>query len=283
MPVRPAADIVAFLKDPEHPERWEGFLRWWDQDWSWEGLAKKEWRKRTGANPKGTVSGTLQNYWTKEAKRLIDFAGRRWTFAHLPPCDRFGNLCAPWERVKDWLFLTVIDGRLPERAVSEDTVPSTFGNDLEMAAFCGVVFPNWTPSPDKTVAADFSCSVFLGWANFSRRIICSRFDQTLFLGGDADFRLSKFIGGDAEFMDTSFAGGEARFDGAMFSDGNAWFTRALFSGGIASFFKAQFAGGTADFGAAAFSGGNAVFSEAQFSGGTSQFEGALFSRGATLF
>lgn len=50
------------------------FERWWAEDYSWEGLAKK----------RISASVTLQDVWRHQAERLVEFAGKRWTTAHLP-------------------------------------------------------------------------------------------------------------------------------------------------------------------------------------------------------
>ncbi len=241
-----------------------GFQRWWDEDWSWDGLAKRKWKDER----------SLQDYWAEEKDRLITFAGRTWTRFHLPPFAPDKQLCADYTKAKSGDFRDLIRGRLPEYTKADVETAKNEGRAsvLDRAFFDGCIFPGWIRQPPRgVVVARFDHAMFLDDADFCAQILTASFDGAQFSGGVALFNKAQFSGGDASFDYAQFSGGYASFDGAQFSGGFAWFIDAQFSGGGASFDGAQ------------FSGGNAWFENAQFSGGGASFEGAQFSHGAATF
>ena len=115
------------------------FRQWWDEDWSWEGLANKPWKG-------GDEDSTIQDYWLKEKQkdRLVDFAGRTWTRFHLPLHDLDGNLSdkASWSHEDFRDFSMAINRRLREKA--NELRPLSREEHLTMETnvpFNGLAFP----------------------------------------------------------------------------------------------------------------------------------------------
>src|SRR5262245_47687828 len=84
---------MAEQKSKEELERaW--WAAWRKEDFSWDGLAKKEWEGwsvapdgalvETEGAPEGSRDATLQDYWRDEEPYLIEGDGKRWTRAHCP-------------------------------------------------------------------------------------------------------------------------------------------------------------------------------------------------------
>src|SRR3569832_1209342 len=69
------------------------FRRWWKEDFSWDGLARKQILKAESRTQ------TLQENWSEVSVRLIEFAGRRWTIFHVPPHDLNGT---PFDGEEHW-------------------------------------------------------------------------------------------------------------------------------------------------------------------------------------
>jgi len=277
---------------------WAG---WWDADYSWDGLAKKDWsgwvRPLDGGpcveamtSAEGRAA-TLQDYFIDRLGPDVELipspdGTKRFTELHLPLHWRDG---APTGK-GDW----------PEEALDDDlrTLLTQAGprtdkdeaahNPPDRRAQCdGVVFldfdatrTNELPAPaqdDRTPLA-LSCrnAAFSGDASFDSAAFSgnARFDNAAF-SGDAWFDNAAFSG-NAWFDNAAFSG-DAWFDNAAFS-GNARFYNAAFSGD-ARFNNAAFSG-YASFDNAAFSG-NAWFHNAAFSG-HARFYNAAFSGDASF-
>ena len=247
-----------------------GWLKaWWDNDFSWEGLAEK----RAFDPVSGEMYGSLQDFFADEVNDLIEFGGRRWTRFHLPICDLDGN---PSEK-HDWDEATI--GALHEKirhwmSGAEDEGKSGL-------YLFGIVVPGRFKSPSEIGSVNLGFSWFFGFAGFEHATFSGRanfWDATF--SDTASFRDATF-GGYANFWDATFSG-RANFGDATFSDtasfrdatfgGYANFRDATF-GGYADFWDATF-GGYADFEDATF-GGYADFWDATF-GGTADFEDATF-------
>ena len=266
-------------------EAWrKAFLRWWDEDWSWEGLGKKHRRASLGGWPDESLA-TLQDVWREENAhdRLIEFGGRKWMRFHLPPFDRNGNPCPAdvWNKAKNASCLDDLKARLEAaKAPDEESLKK---NGLEAVAdfaeLSGVVFPEDFSCGGETLVADLRSVIFLGELSSTKRVL-ALFEGATF-SGYAWFEGATFAG-DAGFGGATFAG-TASFGGATFSGyagfGGATFARDAWFGGAtfardALFGDATFAG-TASFDGATFSG-YARFGDATFAG-TASFGGATFS------
>jgi uncharacterized protein YjbI with pentapeptide repeats len=294
-----AAEVARLLKQSEH--RWESFRDWWNEDWSWTGLESKSQEHPT--NPYTPES--LQDYWRDQENALIDFAGRKWTRFHLPPCDLDGNLASPYSAAKgdefwEGLYARIYSARTPTR---RNPLENWGGRER----FDGVVFPGWQrrSDPDLVLDANFGLALFLGACDFSACKFASLFERARFVVGDvrftkarfekyATFLGARFTGGDIHFNDAQFLKG-AFFAGAHFFDAATSFTYAqffeqghfggaYFSGLFVDFAFTLF-DGEANFGRAKFSCKpsfwnaqlqKATFEQAVFSG-HSQFEGCRFS------
>jgi len=64
----------------QNPDFMKAYTRWWEEDFSWEGLAKKF------DKPGGR---TKQEVWQQQQGFLQEFAGRKWTRLHLPAGHEF--------------------------------------------------------------------------------------------------------------------------------------------------------------------------------------------------
>jgi len=247
-------------------ELWKtkAFKRWWEEDWSWDGLRTKYRRPHLYFWPSESY-GTLQEVWDSERNELIEFAGRRWTRFHLPPVDPAGNVC-PAEvllKAKDATVWNVLEEnlksaahRIESRSEVAPEVDSSYTSDF--VSMCGIVFAEdfWSERKDLVphLVADFESAVFLGEFSWSGHISVSC-RRALFC--------DKVLARGATFI------GCANFEGASFS-GECWFSDASFR------VSAEFSG-------AAFSNPNtAFFSHIQFHQGAS-FNDAAFSSGGCYF
>lgn len=256
------------------------YRRWWEEDWSWEGLRDKSKRPHLYFAPSPSF-GTLQDVWRSEESQLIDFAGRRWTRFHLPPVDLVGNVC-PSElilKAKDPAAWIPIEERLQSAAQLIDSrleappeVDSGYTRDF--VSLNGVVFAEdfWPLRKDflSHIVADFGSAIFLGRFDWSARISAS-FQRTLFCD-TLHVRGATFVG-YSNFNEASFAG-ECWFSDANFWS-SAWFEHADFSNPNTAFFSnIQFRRG-ASFNDAVFSGG-CYFSYSNFVS-TAFFDRVMFA------
>src|ERR1043166_4336295 len=255
-----------------HEDLWQNehfrkaFQRWWDEDWSWDGLATKYRRANLGSEPDEAL-GTLQDVWLEEEGNLIRFAGRRWTPFHLPPFDRDGNACPAqlWTKAKDPACAAKLHRRLDAAVWPDESVLKKV--DLhavtEFADLQGVVFPREFELSGDVLVADFQSAIFISPVAFHEGVL-ARFNGVTF-SGDAGFDGASFSA-NTHFDGTTFST-FARFDDATFS-GEAWFVYATFAGYVG-------------FGGATFSG-NALFDKATFSG-DARFGGAAFASTASFY
>jgi uncharacterized protein YjbI with pentapeptide repeats len=282
-------EIIKNLK--AQPRRWAAFQDWWDEDWSWEGLPSNE---QLGRPPTGKA--TLQDYWRDQEGELIEFAGRRWTAVHLPPCNRDGTVVSEqWPRAKGEVFWRAIEERLP--SVSLPIKDTIFVEQIDPtpALFYGVVFPEWKKDQgERIISAFFEKCLFLGWCSFSRaRIANSFFDDARFIGDAAYFDDAEFLRGGhfsrvkilcspSTFSKAKFRGSASfreselnwpNFHDAIFEDGcdfsdallvdsGAHFVGSEFNGGYAHFDRVHF-DGVADFSFAKFNS-VASFTDVEF-------------------
>jgi hypothetical protein len=274
-----AEEVVAFLKAKK--ERWEGFQAWWDQDWSWEAMGSREYIDQWTFRYKGTH----QVAWIDQVSKLIEFAGRRWTRFHLPPCDRHGNICSDYAVAKGNEFWHELKNRLPNVVIPVASATKDDGKGVTPAILSGVVCPGWSMmrGEDFVLVGSFDSALFLGICDFKEWRLRANFHAAQFLGGQAWFYGTKFSGGDVSFNRARFSGGDIVFDYAQFSGGRALFIAAEFSGGSATFNLTNFSGGDAWFEKSLFSGGSTSFVGARFSGGEAVFTEAKFIRSDVLF
>jgi uncharacterized protein YjbI with pentapeptide repeats len=264
-----------------HEDLWQNdafrkaFQRWWDEDWSWSGLAEKYRLANFGGGPVQKL-GSLRNSWRSEAQRLIAFAGRKWTRFHLPPFDRDGNPCPTefWKAAKDSDCTVELRRRLDSPQWPDETALKERSLDAvtDFADLRGVVFPKEFALKGERLVAHLESAIFLGGPAFDRKRVLAWFVRATFFG-DTSFSGATFAG-HTSFNDATFSR-HASFDRAAFSE-NVSFDSAKFSGN-ASFSGATFAGHTS-FNGATFSGA-ARFDGATFSG-IAQFEGSTFSKDA---
>ncbi|MEM9938165.1 MAG: hypothetical protein AAF768_04920 [Pseudomonadota bacterium] len=265
----------------------EWWDRWWKEDWSWEGLAKKHWRgwvvlpdgtlvadaEYDGSANKGWDGrfevgarlACLQDYWRRAgcADNLYPMPGtdKRFTLMHLPPKWPNGTETpkADPENPPNALI------GLLRKELGRDLRDTVFedgwllkGPDHRMQ-WQGAILPNFdlqVLSPQTRDDHDrIPVSVTANGAGFS---------------GNADFSSAGFSG-YANFSSAGFSG-KADFSSAGFS-GNAYFSSAGFSS--EAYFDSAGFSGNAYFSSAGFSG-NAYFSSAGFSG-NAYFDSAGFS------
>lgn len=221
---------------------------WFAADYSWEGLSKH-------IIPTGGLHGekTLQDYWRRDPAtgvshddaamrdtgELIDFDGRTWHLAHLPPRGRVGSATSS-KANPDHPDFARLAALVATRVAAGVETPVTFDPESEIdwrvagpdgrARLDGAVLgpspnhPDGSASPlhlschhawigqaefkDSTLApgADFSAAIFSGDAVFNRTTFsgAAAFWSATFLG-DADFRGALFLGG-ADFRSTIFLG-----------------------------------------------------------------------------
>jgi uncharacterized protein YjbI with pentapeptide repeats len=256
-------ETITYLQ--KNSDRWAAFQQWWDEDWSWDGLPEKLHLQREDKTP-----ASLQDYWHDQEDALVEFAGRRWTLVHLPPCDRDGNIYPDWLEVKAQAFWNAIEARLPD--VTVPIAEAVFVEKIipQPALLYGVVFPEWRTSlRSKIISAHFDKSVFLGWCNFSKsRIANSFFDSAKFIGDTTDFDSAEFLTGahfsEAQILSSSFVSfSETKFEG------EAHFRRSKINS--PNFRRARFSDGC-DFSDVKFENGGPYFIATEFGGGYAHFD-----------
>jgi hypothetical protein len=279
-------------------EWWKG---WWEQDFSWAGLAAKP----VGQNGEAIHGGThgerdLQAWWRRDpetgetrcddALRAVGELvtgpdGRHWHIAHVPLHWPDGAPAkAGWDTAAYDRLAAVIVRRV---AAASETVTDPECDALApdgRAQFSGAVLlraPTHPNGPGYVVCALCDWGLLPpGWRDGQVLSSGFRFANANFSEG-AGFEGADFSGkanfvnttfsGDASFVSATFAG-EASFVDATFS-GAAYFDRATFSV-IANFDSAAFSG-EASFASVKFYEG-ASFESAKFFGNTN-FESATFS------
>jgi hypothetical protein len=133
---------------------------WWDawreKDFSWEGLASKDWIG-WAVTPKGEIvemhrapkrsrAATLQDYWRDEEPHLIAGDGKRWTRAHLPLYWADGTHTGKlhWsDRQRDTLA-AVLSAKLAESSEKDASDGNAIGVDPR-AQMQGTVLPGVPP------------------------------------------------------------------------------------------------------------------------------------------
>ncbi len=294
-----AEDDKPLTKEEREQKWWD---KWWEADYSWDGLAEKEWQgwavhpdrkqfvvKPAEEAPADWRRATLQDYWRKagvKKKHLIECGGRQFTKFHLPFKDRDGNATEKdgWDDDEWARFADELAPRLTEASETKGEFGRIDGAD-NRAQFNGVVAralpgpPQARDEAPQETEADKPASaspdrIHLSAENTWLSLDTSWSDSTF--GPLTDFT-GAFFSDYAIFTNATFSG-YASFDNAMFS-GNARFDNATFSG-YASFDNATFSG-NARFDNATFSG-YASFDNATFSGYAS-FDNATFSGYARFY
>ena len=268
----------------------EWWDRWWEEDYSWDGLAEKDWRGWVvpddgvpvprEAGVKGRQA-TLQDYWRRaglaEDIERPEFCcpktGRCFTRVHLPLVFRGGSQTLKGRN--DDAFTVELNAVLKAELARPIAENKHHGSGIlarpdNRLQWSGAVLLNLSLHnlSAQTQSADSRISVSLNAMNAA-------------FSGDAHFNSAAFVG-DARFdgaifsRDAYFHGaaflGDAHFDGVDFCE-RAIFSRAAFSA-LAVFNRVAFLR-DAEFGGAAFSVG-AFFESAAFSRDAS-FRGAAFS------
>ncbi len=262
----------------------EWWDRWWDEDYSWDGLAKKEWAGWVvpdDGEPVPAEDGvegrqaTLQDYW-----RRAGLAGdvdrpefqcpqtkRRFTRVHLPLEFRDGSQTL--KGTKDAAFSAELNEVL-KAELARPIVEAVFASSVEL------VGPDQRLQWQGAVLLDF----YLSGMSTQTRSEDDRIPVSL-------CAIEAAFSGDTHFDSASFSG-EARFDYAAFS-GDTYFANVAFSGrgdftGV-TFWQCVFFNGAAFSGDASFSDAtfseHAHFTDVAFSGYAS-FSDATFS-GYALF
>ena len=279
---------------------------WWEQDFSWDGLARRPWRgwavPADGVPvPRGEgVEGrdaTLQDYWRRAGLEAdierpefrCPKTGRRFTRVHLPLHFRDGS--ETLKGAKDPAFKDSLDevlsAELDRPIVETEFAPwgDLIGADHRLQ-WSGAVLASFDLSElsHQTRSDDDRIPISLHASNaaFSGH---TYFQSAAFLV-DANFESAAFSG-DTYFHSAAFSG-NAFFQSVVFS-GNAYFFRATFSRD-AYFYSAAFSGHTyfqnaaflidTDFESAAFSG-HTDFQSAAFSG-YAHFQSVAFSENAAF-
>lgn len=261
--------------------------RWWAEDFSWEGLAKKTIAFKGGLHGEKT----LQEYWRRQpGKRgfvrsddqilatgelVRDPEENLWHLAHVPLTWRDGTAAkSAWTDGRT-LFLQILTTRLEMAQMtlfSEELAPAG-GIDgrarLEGAIFLPGDYDFPTPGEGRALHLDAEWVWFAALKAIGRAFgPGARFDRA-FISGDTHFDQTNFAE-RAGFIGTTFAG-ETRFSESSF-DGMISFEDATFAE-AAHFYKTTFAGG-AHLDRVTF-GGDAYFEHAAFNGFT-YFRGARF-------
>ncbi len=268
----------------------EWWDRWWDQDFSWDGLAKKNWDgwvvPEDGVPvPRGDgVEGrqaTLQDYWRRaglaEDIERPEFqcpqTKRRFTRVHLPLVFRDGSQTL--KGAEDSAFIA----ELNEVLKAELALPIV---ETRFAPYRRIDGPDNRLQWQGAVLPDFDLdSLSTQTRSEDDRFPVSLQAMNAAFSGDTSFNSAAFSG-YTSFNSAAFSGyalfnraafsGVAWFALAAFSE-DAWFDSAAFSED-ARFDRAAFSGYTR-FASAAFSE-DAVFESATFSG-DAIFDSAAFS------
>lgn len=265
--------------------------RWWAEDFSWEGLAKKKIAGTGGLHGEKT----LQDYWlydlSKPPEAQLDRAtresemeaagelvrdpnGRLWHLAHVPLTWPNGDRAkSGWQYQQRDSLREILKARLmnAQRTQFGELLLPVGGTDGR-AQFKGAIFMSGDfPTPDNLGVLHLDAE----WAwfdslNANERTFGpgARFDRAFF-SGNTRFDQANFAE-TAGFQGTEFAG-EARFNEAVFA-ALISFEDATFAGPTV-FYKTTFSG-DAHLGRVRF-GGDAGFEHAVFRGLTS-FRGASF-------
>jgi Pentapeptide repeats (9 copies) len=279
---------VATAKTREELEA-DWWKNWWQDDFSWDGLARKP---IAGA---GGIHGerTLQDYWLRdpatgkirsvaemedagEFKTAPD--GNRWHIAHVPLFWHDGSPAkSGWgdprrahlaaiiaARMATAQKVAVADGRAQLQGNILLDPPPIYGTIHIVAAHCRL--PAWHAGPSQLGSdTDFNKAYFLGDAHFNAAEFLgnTRFDNAIFLG--------------VAWFDHAKLSGHANFDSATFS-GDAGFDSTIFNG-HASFNNCHFADGARFDGTVFLS--DTHFNRATFPIGA-RFDSATFSRYASF-
>ncbi len=246
------------INDDHH--YWDWFDAWWDQDFSWEGLAKRKIIDHSDGR-------TLQDYWREEELegRLINFAGRKWTRFHLPMHDKGGKieeeLGKHWvddetwkeEKWRDWHDSII--KKLGEASCYLSKSPDT------RAQFTGLNFPRLFRLPffprqegEENSIHKTIIHIKADWVHFSHYTILSEIQ----FGDNSFFNHSKF-GNHVTFEKSKF-GNNSSFENALFGEFPN-FSHTQFNYGVI-FIRCQFTDMTT-FENAKF-GDNANFESANF-------------------
>ncbi len=180
------------------------FLRWWDEDWSWEGLLQKKLD-----NPD---CPTLQHHWAEEEGNLISFGGRDWTCFHLPLQDLKGNPSPKAE----W-------SNNAYNNIYKEPLLQLLKNDA--ADLRGTVFPRKF-SFEKIgvhIYANFSSAWFCERASFEGAVLekGANFENAIFEGG-AIFSEARFQDGAHASFNNAIFKGSTDFSGCNFKGGSAF-------------------------------------------------------------
>jgi len=278
------------------PAYWDHFDQWWDQDFSWDGLAKHKIEN----HPDGH---SLQDYWREEEGRLIEFGGREWTRFHLPPHDQAGDVSDKFGVTQqDWTlggwqsWRKTIISKL-DQAKEYTPRPLTLLRSVlgdPRAQFQGVCFPahfdlseNPRPLQVRTLHINADWSRFEDQANFNSVIFGSEVVfENAFFGTLSNFHKSHFSG-PVWFSDARFGkivnfgqvifASIACYDRASF-DEDAIFLTAKFNG--ETFFEQSSFDNNVNFTECSFGNGTS-FKQATFSG-QANFEHAVFGHEASF-
>lgn len=246
----------------------DAFQRWWDADYSLEGLRKKPIRTER------SKPSTLHHYWMGHASepRTVRFAGRDWSIFHLPLADLLGNPSekANWTAQQVAEFYNEIVQRENEGAQAYLKCASRDETDRPRAFFDGVVFPEFGKSHFSSAAMpSYADAIFEGVASFDNH---STQSPTIFRR--AIFKQRANFNQHTFQIRTDFDGAVflalANFDHANLT-GPASFRNAVFCG--ASFNSAGFQQ-EADFSSSEFHG------DVSFNGGASAvtiLDGTIFN------
>ena len=295
----------------------EWWDRWWDEDYSWDGLAKKDWdgwvvpEDGVPVPAEEGVEGrqaTLQDYWRRagleeDIKReghTCPKTGKRFTRIHLPLTFEDGSETLKGKDDKAFLeeVYDVLRSELARPIMETKYLDwgELEGPDHRMQ-WRGVVLPHFDLEDLSAQSRDEDDRIPLSLHAIDAAFLGGAWFNSAAFSGDVSFNSAAFSG-DVSFYSAVFSGG-ARFDSAAFSEDarfdsaafsvDASFYSAIFSGvaefesavfsGDASFYGAAFSG-DAGFSSAAFSG-NARFDSASFSGDAG-FYGAAFSGDAVF-
>ncbi|WP_138513225.1 pentapeptide repeat-containing protein [Maricaulis alexandrii] len=292
-------------------EWWKG---WWEEDFSWEGLARLDERGRlrhpwrgwsvidetrcvpTDQASYGSRAATLQDYlrWDFDTEELredialaeaglliVDDVPAAFHILHLP--EQWPDGSKSWKaQPKHGAWKTVATELANRLSHGGATKTGRFGyligTDFR-AQLTGIqirVLPGCPKPNDQTPAPLHLVAAWTRWLE------TADFTRQVF-GSSTSFAAAQFSGGVSNFIKAQFLGAYVTFYKAQFSGGGANFCDARFSGGDANFSNAQFSGGGVIFRDAKFSGGDVSFHSAQFSGGDASFTDVQFSGGDARF